>query len=296
MQTKIFKNLTDDICFKHLFKEERFLSDFLNSFFDYIGVKKRVVGLKVTTEMEMHGTKRNKKIFYGDLMAYLDTDEIVSLEMYKTFHEREFKKSLSYLARAFSDQLEQGEDYMLAKKVISINLMEENYHLNNFQILNNYGFVNKFNYGRMKDEYLEMYLVRLDLVSKMVYNKLESRFLKWLKFIKAGSVEEMGKIAKGDENMERALAFMERFVNDEEVRGIYDKINDVERDAKERGMAEGLAEGKAKGLAEGLAEGLIQGKTAGIIQTAKNMLKMNFKIEDIMEVTGLSIEEIETLQ
>ena len=203
---------------------------------------------------------------------------------------------VSYLARAFSDQLEQGEDYMLAKKVISINLMEENYHLNNFQILNNYGFVNKFNYGRMKDEYLEMYLVRLDKVNKMVYNKLESRFLKWLKFIKAGSVEEMEKIAKGDENMERALAFMERFVNDEEVRGIYDKINDVERDAKERGMAEGLAEGKAKGLAEGLAEGLIQGKTAGIIQTAKNMLKMNFKIEDIMEVTGLSIEEIETLQ
>ena len=110
----------------------------------------------------------------------------------------------------------------------------------------------------------------------LVYNKLESRFLKWLKFIKAGSVEEMKKIAKGDENMERALAFMERFVNDEEVRGIYDKINDVERDAKERGMAEG--------------------KTAGIIQTAKNMLKMNFKIEDIMEVTGLSIEEKETLQ
>lgn len=157
LNIKIFKNLTDDICFKHLFKEEEFLSDFLNSFFDYIGVKKKVVGLKVTTESEMHGSKRKNKVFYGDLMVYLDTDEIVSLEMYKHFREREFKKSLSYLARAFSDQLEQGEDYLLAKKVISINLMEENYHLNNFQILNNYGFVNKFNYGRMKDEYLEMY-------------------------------------------------------------------------------------------------------------------------------------------
>ena len=204
----------------------------------------------------MHGSKRNKKIFYGDILAYLDIDEIVSLEMYTYFREREFKKSLSYLARTFSDQLERGEDYLLAKKVISINLMEENYHLNNFQIFNNYGFVNKFNYGRMKDEYLEMYLIRLDLVKEMVYNKIESRFEKWLKFIKAGNVEEMKKIAEGDENMERALAFMERFVNDEEVRGIYDKINDVERDAKERGMAEGLAEGKAKGLAEGLAEGI----------------------------------------
>ena len=130
----------------------------------------------------------------------------------------------------------------------------------------------------------------------MVYNKLESRFLKWLKFIKAGSVEEMEKIAKGDENMERALAFMERFVNDEEVRGIYDKINDVERDAKERGMAEGLAEGKAKGLAEGLAEGLIQGKTAGIIETAKNMLADNLDIDTIIKYTGLTKKEIETLQ
>ena len=252
MNIKIFKNLTDDICFKHLFKEEIFLSDFLNSFFDYIGVKKKVVDLKVTAESEMHGSKRNKKIFYGDILAYLDIDEIVSLEMYTYFREREFKKSLSYLARTFSDQLERGEDYLLAKKVISINLMEENYHLNNFQILNNYGFVNKFNYGRMKDEYLEMYLIRLDLVKEMVYNKIESRFEKWLKFIKAGSVEEMEKIAEGDENMERALAFMERFVNDEEVRGIYDKINDVERDAKERGMAEGLAEGLAEGKAVGL--------------------------------------------
>lgn len=158
--------------------------------------------------------------------------------------------------------------------------MEENYHLNNFQILNNYGFVNKFNYGRMKDEYLEMYLIRLDLVKEMVYNKIESRFEKWLKFIKAGSIEEMKEIAEGDGNMERALAFMERFVNDEEVRGIYDKINDVERDAKERGIAEGFA------------EGLVE----GIKKTAKNLLRMDFKIEDIMEATGLSKEEIEALK
>ena len=279
MNIKIFKNLTDDICFKHLFKEEIFLSDFLNSFFDYIGVKKKVVGLKVTAESEMHGSKRNKKIFYGDILAYLDIDEIVSLEMYTYFREREFKKSLSYLARTFSDQLERGEDYLLAKKVISINLMEENYHLNNFQIFNNYGFVNKFNYGRMKDEYLEMYLIRLDLVKEMVYNKIESRFEKWLKFIKAGNVEEMKKIAEGDENMERALAFMERFVNDEEVRGIYDKINDVERDAKERGIAEGLAEGK----------------TVGLKETARNMLLDGLDINTIMKYTNLSKSEIEAL-
>ena len=91
MKTDTFVSLTYDV-----FSHPHVMIDLLNSFFDYIGVKKRVVGLKVTTEMEMHGTKRNKKIFYGDLMAYLDTDEIVSLEMYKTFHEREFIQSYKY--------------------------------------------------------------------------------------------------------------------------------------------------------------------------------------------------------
>lgn len=272
MHVKIFRNLTDDICFKHLFKEKIFLKDFLESFFNYIGIKKKVVDLKVTAEEEMQGTKRDHKIFYGDIMAYLDTDEIVSIEMYTHFHEREFKKSLSYLARAFSDQLKQGEDYLLAKKVISINLMEENYHLNNFQMLNNYGFVNKFNYGAMKDEYLEMYLIRLDLIREIVYNKKKKKLVRWLKLIKANNFEEMRKIARGDETMERAIEFMERFVNDEEVRNIYDKINDVELYAKEEGLKE------------------------GILETAKNLLHMNFSIEDIAKATGLSRNEIEALR
>ena len=176
----------------------------------------------------------------------------------------EYKKSVSYLTRLFSDQLEVGESYDQAKKVISLNFMEGNYHFNNFQLINDYGFVNKLNYGRIKDECLEMYLVRLDLVKEMVYTEKEERFIKWLKLIKAEGMKEMEEISKEDKNMEQALRFMERFVNDEEVRGIYDKINDVERDAKERGLAEGLAEGKAKGLAEGLAEGLIQGKTYNV--------------------------------
>ena len=80
--------------------------------------------------------------------------------------------------------------------------------------------------------------------------------------------------------MERALAFMERFVNDEEVREIYDKINDVERDAKERGMAEGQ----------------IEGRHSEKLEIAKNLLKMNLDIDSITQATGLTINEIEALK
>ena len=49
--------------------------------------------------------------------------------------------------------------------------MEGNYHYNNFDFINDYGFINKRSYGRIKDEYIEMYLIRLNLVSNIRYTK-----------------------------------------------------------------------------------------------------------------------------
>ena len=97
----------------------------------------------------------------------------------------------------------------------------------------------------------------------------------------------MKKISEGDEVMEQTLQFMEDFLNDEEIRDVYDKINDVERYAKE----EGIAQGKAEGLAQGRAEGEQQER----IKTAKNMLRDGLNINNISKYTGLSLSEINAL-
>ena len=51
---------------------------------------------------------------------------------------------------------------------------------------------------------------------------------------------------------------------------------------------EGIEEGEAKGKAEGILE--------RNIEIAKNMLNKKFKEEDIIDVTGLTKEEIEKLK
>ena len=198
VQTKLFKNLTDDICFKYIFSKEIILKDFLNSFFLYIGKKERVVSVKSNTEMELFGRKYKHKVFYGDILVFTNAESILSIEMYNHFGREEFNKSVSYLTRIFSSQLERGENYQKVKKTIGINLMKGNYNLNNFYLVNDYGFINKLNYGGIKDECLEMYLIRLDLVWEKVYNDNNKRFIKWLKFINVESLEEMRKIVKGD--------------------------------------------------------------------------------------------------
>ena len=130
--------------------------------------------------------------------------------------------------------------------------MKGNYNFNNFYLINDYGLV----------------MIRLDLVKEKVYNDNSERFIKWLKLINTESLEEMRNIAKGDEVMEQALEFMEEFLNDEEIRNVYDKINDVKYYAKKEEK----------------------------VETAKNMLKKGFSLQEISEITNLSINEINDLK
>ena len=55
-----------------------------------------------------------------------------------------------------------------------------------------------------------------------------------------------------------------------------------------------------KGISEGISQGITQGITQGIeqnkIENAKKMLKKNMKIEDIIDITGLSKKQIKELQ
>ena len=57
----------------------------------------------------------------------------------------------------------------------------------------------------------------------------------------------------------------------------------------------GVEEGEARGVEIGEARGVEQGKLTASLNFARNMLKNNYSIESIMEITGLSRAEIEKL-
>ena len=57
-----------------------------------------------------------------------------------------------------------------------------------------------------------------------------------------------------------------------------------------------FSDGKEEGMKEGLKEGLKEGFMSGIINTAMNMIRMNFSNETIHKATNMSIAEIETLR
>ena len=79
---------------------------------------------------------------------------------------------------------------------------------------------------------------------------------------------------------------------------IYDKhwvydatIRYAEDEAKRNGHAAGLAKGLEEGRAAGRAEGLAEGK----LSVALNLKSMGLPAEQIMQATGLTLEQIENL-
>ena len=234
MNTKINVSLTDDICFKYIFSKEEILKDFLNSFFQFIREKKKVVKVRASSNVPIYGDKYHYKVYYGDVLVWLDTGEVVAVEMYRKFGSMEYKKSLAYITRLYSNQYDRGKKYKEGRKVIEINIIENNYQKNNAFLVNDYGFINKFNYGKVGEE---------------------------------------------EKEMEDVVRFMEKFLADEEIRNVYDKIVDVERNAREEGEEKGLKKGEKN----------------GIIKIAKNMLNKGYFIEEIIDICNLSKDEIEAL-
>ena len=62
------------------------------------------------------------------------------------------------------------------------------------------------------------------------------------------------------------------------------------------GMAEGKAEGLAEGEAKGEAKGLAEGKAETTKQIALNMLRSNIALDLVVQITGLSLKQVQKLQ
>jgi len=61
-------------------------------------------------------------------------------------------------------------------------------------------------------------------------------------------------------------------------------------------LEEGIQKGRKEGKQEGIKEGILRGQQSGIRQNAQKMLQRGYPIEEIVEITGLSPEEIASIK
>ena len=134
--------------------------------------------------------------------------------------------------------------------------------------------------GNVEDYGLEKYKIDLEYIENKYYNNDElTRREKIFLMFKESNREKLKEISKGDKIMDKIYKRLDKLSEDEALSLLYDE--------KER------EEEKKQAEIEYAEE---HGLNKGIKQTAKNLLSMNMKVEDISKATGLSIEEINNLK
>lgn len=137
-------------------------------------------------------------------------------------------------------------------------------------------------------------LVRVNEFNKVAKSPLEE----WVDYLKNGVINPDTKAPGLQEAREKlkyySMSNAERHAYDEHVNAIMIQ-NDVLGNARLEGHAEGKAEGREEGRAEGREEGREEGKTEEKNAIALKMRQAGLPIEQIMQFTGLSEENIKSL-
>ena len=78
--------------------------------------------------------------------------------------------------------------------------------------------------------------------------------------------------------------------------GYRDGLSQGKAEGKAEGFSQGKAEGREEGKAEGKAEGISEGKNERNIEIAKSLVRNKVDMSIIVDSTGLTEDEINTLK
>ena len=184
----------------------------------------------------------------------------------------------------YTVNLKTGEVYTKLPRCITINIVGEGFDLNNL-IHSEYNVVEKHINDRLSDE-LEIHFLNLAKIKEQQENieqdEKKKKLYSWLKFIETDDGEVRNMLAENSEMMAKANTTINIMEMSPKEKWLYENRMKYEHDK---------ASWKHVGYQEGIDKGAHQAK----LETAKNLLAMNFPIENIAQATGLSLEEIKKL-
>jgi predicted transposase/invertase (TIGR01784 family) len=271
--TKDFLPPKSDVVFRLLFGDIRnvdLLSDFLKSVLTL-----PQDDLSEITIVDPHLLRKHpdKKLGILDLKAKTKSGKIVHLEIQLSDLPQMRERLIFYDAGLITDQIDAGEDYGVIKRVITILIVDYELIPESPRYHNRFTLYDPASAIEFSD-LIEINTLELPKLPKMADNYLWH----WLRFLRAESKEDLDMVAQASPKLEKVVGKLLELSEDESARMLYEAEVKQERDNRAR----------LRGAWE-------EGEKTGRFEIAQKLLKRNMPINTIVEVTGLSREEIEKL-
>ena len=260
------------------------------------------IRIKRILESEGNQEDETDKFNRVDLLAEDSKNELIIVEIQNNRELDYFHRMLYGASKAIVEYMHTGEEYEHVRKVYSINIVyfdlgqgkDYVYHgRTTFRGIHTDDELKlsarqrkQFMRENAGDLYPEYYVLRVDDFDKVATNPLDE----WISFLKTGDIPDDVTAA----GLPQAREVLRKDKMTREELASYDRHMEALRYQRSV-IKTGIIEGEEKGRKEGLKEGLEKGIKEGEINTARRMKSISIPVETIMQVTGLSEEEIRAL-
>ena len=271
---------TLDIVFQRLFGREE-SKEITKDFLEHIlGKSIETIDLSKTKILERNKPRDKQSIL--DVRAEINGEENCNVEMQMVDHDALIARILFYWSKMFQGSIHKGDPYTKLKKTVSI--LIANFSIKGLEELE---YHTKWKIIEEKDriiiltDLLEIHIIELPKIQGREEEK--DGLLDWLFFLKNPESERTKKGMEENEKIQDAEKELAKLKEDEELEDLEFRewIAEMDRQAS---IDTAERRGKEKGEKEEKRN------------TARKLLKMKMSIQDIMQVTELTEEEIKQIQ
>ena len=261
-----------DVIFQALFGEvgnERITKAFLQEI-----LKEKIDKIELNVNPILRRETIEDKMGVLDVVAKINNKQNVDIEMQMISNEKLPERILYYWARLFSKGIKKGEDYGKLEKTIAILITNEK--IEKFEKLKYHTEWKIFETENKKEiltDKLEIHIIELEKIEER-NQESNDKLLDWLYFL----INPNSRRVK------------EKMAENEELKEAKEKLDKITEDER----MQQLAWWREKAIYEENTR-INSSYKRGIRDTAKKMKEKNISIETIVEITGLTKEEIEKL-
>ncbi len=251
-------------------------------------IQEEVESIELEKTPYLWGNNVEDKVGIIDVRAVVNGNTHIDIEMQMINQENIEKRILYYWSKLYSNQLKRGENYNKLQRTICILFInEEIKKLENLPMQTTWKIIETKERKIILTNDLELNIIEM---SKHNEKEDNGELNKWIMFLQNPESEAVREMAQYDEEIKEAIEKLEEISSDEEKirvaelreKYILDQNSNISG-AEERGRAEGRKEGEKIGIKQEK------------IETAKRMLNKNIDIQTIIDITGLTKEEIEKI-
>ncbi len=278
---------TNDVIFKYLFGREqnkKLLEGLIKAL---LGIEVEI--REVQEESTMPSSYIGGKEFRLDILAKTKEGMLIDIEVQTQDYKEIADRLALYPSRMGSNELKKGEEYKKVKRVISMWIFKEYFELTkeDEKYITTWNWREKSSQKVLTDK-LEIDIVELGKIKKyMEEGKIspKSEIGMWTRFLlNPGEIGE--EDMKENETISTAKEEYEKSMKSEPL------LDDAFYFALKRWEDAAI---KREERETGRAEGLVEGGRKKQIEMAKKMLEMNMSKEQILEITGLTEEELKNI-